>query len=73
MDAFKILLVGEDSVGKSSFLDRFTEDNFVPDLMATIGFDIKMKTILYDGYNLTINIWDTTGQKRFRTITEAYW
>lgn len=70
---FKVILVGETGVGKSSILLRACEDVFQSSYLATIGVDFKIKTIEIDGKTIKIQIWDTAGQERFRTITHSYY
>ena len=69
---FKLLLIGNSSVGKSSLLFRFCEnvwdDNFVP----TIGVDFKLKSIEVNGKKVKLQIWDTAGQERFKNIPSSY-
>jgi len=69
----KILIIGESGVGKSSLLLRFTDDQFDPELAATIGVDFKVKVITIDGNKVKLAIWDTAGQERFRTLTPSYY
>lgn len=69
----KILIIGESGVGKSSLLLRFTDDQFDPELAATIGVDFKVKVINIDGNKVKLAIWDTAGQERFRTLTPSYY
>jgi Ras-related protein Rab-1A len=70
---FKLLLIGNSSVGKSSLLFRFVEnvwdDSFVP----TIGVDFKLKTLDVNGKKVKLQIWDTAGQERFKNITASYY
>ncbi len=70
---FKVLLVGNTSVGKSSlflrFVDKIWNDAFVP----TIGVDFKIKTLNINNKNIKLQIWDTAGQERFRTIISSYY
>jgi len=70
---FKILLVGDAGVGKSSLLLRFTDDSFEEHLASTIGVDFKVKTLCMRGKTVKLTIWDTAGQERFRTITSSYY
>jgi Ras-related protein Rab-8A len=69
-------------VGKSCLLLRFSEDQFTPSFITTIGIDFKIRTIDMDGKKIKLQIWDTAGttlllryinrvagQERFRTIT----
>ncbi|WVQ85108.1 hypothetical protein IAT38_007273 [Cryptococcus sp. DSM 104549] len=71
----KLLLIGNSSVGKSSLLLRFTDDEFLTDeeTAATIGVDFKVKSIELDGKKYKLSIWDTAGQERFRTLTSSYY
>ncbi|KDO23052.1 hypothetical protein SPRG_11899 [Saprolegnia parasitica CBS 223.65] len=70
---FKLLLVGDAGVGKSSMLLRFTDDTFDDHLQSTIGVDFKVKMMQVDGKRIKMTIWDTAGQERFRTLTSSYY
>lgn len=70
---FKLLLIGDSAVGKSTLLERFSENVFNPAFITTIGIDFKIKTLELDGKRYKLQIWDTAGQERFRTITTAYY
>lgn len=72
---FKILLIGDSNVGKSSILLRFTDDKFLSpeDTSATIGVDFKVKMLEIDERRYKLTIWDTAGQERFRTLTSSYY
>nr|XP_013055405.2 EF-hand calcium-binding domain-containing protein 4B isoform X5 [Anser cygnoides] len=61
---FKIIFVGNSSVGKTSFLRRFCEDRFFPGTAATIGVDYSVKTITVDNTQVALQLWDTAGQER---------
>ena len=69
---FKVLLLGNSDVGKSSLILRYVDqvwsDNFVP----TIGVDFKVKTLELDNKNIKMQIWDTAGQERFRNVIASY-
>jgi len=70
---FKLLLIGDSGVGKTSILFKFSEDTFSPAFISTIGIDFKIRTIEVDGKRIKLQVWDTAGQERFRTITTAYY
>ena len=70
---FKILLIGDSGVGKSSILLRFTDDSFEEQMSSTIGVDFKVKTMTLGGKTVKLTIWDTAGQERFRTLTSSYY
>lgn len=61
---FKILLIGNSGVGKSSILLRFTGSNFTEEVGSTIGVDFKIKYINLQKKKLKLTIWDTAGQER---------
>jgi Ras-related protein Rab-1A len=69
---YKILLLGDSSVGKTCFLLRFTEDTFTDNHISTIGVDYKLKIINSDDKIVKLQVWDTAGQDRFRSITKNY-
>ncbi|XP_010461429.1 PREDICTED: ras-related protein RABC1 isoform X1 [Camelina sativa] len=69
---FKVLLIGDSGVGKSSLLLSFTSNTF-DDLSPTIGVDFKVKYLTVGEKKLKLAIWDTAGQERFRTLTSSYY
>jgi small GTP-binding protein len=69
--AFKLLLMGDSQVGKTSLLLNYTEHIFPEEHIATIGVEYKDKYIIKDNYNIRLQIWDTAGQERFRSITKS--
>ena len=70
---FKIIIIGDSSVGKSSVLARFVEDRFSAQYISTIGVDFRIKTVQVDNKIIKLQMWDTAGQERFRTITSSYY
>lgn len=70
---FKLLLIGDSGVGKSSLLLRFSDNSFSGSYITTIGVDFKIRTLVLDGERVKLQIWDTAGQERFRTITSTYY
>ncbi|KAJ3682546.1 hypothetical protein LUZ60_015119 [Juncus effusus] len=70
--SFKILLIGDSAVGKSSLLVSFISSQ-MGDLAPTIGVDFKIKVLTVGGKKLKLTIWDTAGQERFRTLTSSYY
>lgn len=69
---FKIVLVGNSSVGKTSLLRRFCDDCFHPGTCATVGIDYSVKTLLVDNSHVALQLWDTAGQERYRSITKQF-
>ncbi|KIM30199.1 hypothetical protein M408DRAFT_328274 [Serendipita vermifera MAFF 305830] len=69
---FKIALVGDCKVGKTTLLFRFIKGTFSVGYQPTIGIDFGSKYVEMDGTSIRVQIWDTSGQDRFRPITTAY-
>ena len=70
LHTLKVLILGDPSVGKSCFLIRYTEDTFQDVYLSTIGMDCKYKKVdLENGESIRLQLWDTAGQDRFRSIT----
>lgn len=70
---FKLLLIGNSAVGKSSLLLRFSDNIFNESFLPTIGVDFKIRTFDLTGKTVKLQIWDTAGQERFKTITSSYY
>lgn len=70
---FKLLIIGDSDVGKSSLLLRFADNTFSGNYITTIGVDFKIRTVEVEGEKVKLQIWDTAGQERFRTITSTYY
>jgi len=70
---FKILLIGDLGVGKSCVILRYVEGDFPGNIMSSIGVDFKTKQIDLDDRLIKLQIWDTAGHEKFRTITTSYY
>lgn len=70
---FKLLLIGNSSVGKSCLLLRFSDNIFNDNFLPTIGVDFKIRTFDLQNKTIKMQIWDTAGQERFKTITSSYY
>ncbi|KAL0993011.1 hypothetical protein UPYG_G00102130 [Umbra pygmaea] len=70
---FKLLIIGNSSVGKTSFLFRYADDSYTSAFVSTVGIDFKVKTVFRNDKRIKLQIWDTAGQERYRTITTAYY
>ena len=69
---FKVLLLGNSDVGKSSLLLRFVDSVWNEGFVPTIGVDFKVKTLEINNKKVKMQIWDTAGQERFRTVVSTY-
>ena len=72
---YKVILIGDSGVGKSSLLQRFIEPHGALPArgLPTIGVDFRILTKEYGGKRVKLQIWDTAGQERFRTIASSYY
>ena len=70
---FKVLLLGNSNVGKSSIFLRFVDDIWNDTFVPTIGVDFKIKTFEIDSKKIKMQIWDTAGQERFKNIIASYY
>ena len=69
---FQALLLGDSTVGKTSFLIRYTDEDF-KDTLFTIGIDSKIQNLKKNNRNITLKIYDTAGQERYRSIVQNYY
>jgi small GTP-binding protein len=71
---FKLVIIGDCSVGKSSILYRLSNNSFLTNYNPTIGVDFSSKIIEYsNGTKVKLLVWDTAGQERFKSITKNYY
>ena len=69
----KLLVNGNSGVGKTNMLLKFCDNNFMSSHLTTIGIDFKIKTIMIGKHRVRLQIWDTAGQEKFKTITQTYY
>lgn len=70
----KICLLGDVSVGKTSIASRFCKNSFNENYINTIGGAYQQQNIvLNNGVKMKLHIWDTSGQDRFRSMTNLYY
>ena len=70
---FKVVLIGDSSVGKSNILTQYLHDKFDLNTRTTVGVEFGWKKIEMDGMKIKTQIWDTAGQERYQSITSAYY
>ena len=68
---FKTIIIGRSSVGKSTLLLRYVQGEFNPQ-KPTIGIDYRFKKVTYEGQSFNLQLWDSAGQERYRTIVYNY-
>lgn len=69
----KIVMLGDSRVGKSSILKKFISNEFSHNYITTLGIDFLQKTIMVDGINIKVQVWDTAGQEKYRTMVQSYY
>ena len=69
---FKIVILGDTCVGKSCILMRFVKNSMLHNHLSTIGIDSSTKTINTERGKAILQIWDTAGQDKFRSISQSY-
>ena len=70
---FKVSLIGDSSTGKTSILLRFIDDYFTDDTKSTIGVDFKLVSLeLEPKIYAKMQIWDTCGSERFKSLTSSF-
>ena len=69
---YKIVIIGDINVGKTSILSRFRYGSFEPAYMPTLGIDFFTKNLFYEDKTIRLILWDTAGQERFRSLIPSY-
>ncbi|MHA2203759.1 MAG: Rab family GTPase [Candidatus Hodarchaeales archaeon] len=70
---FKIVLIGDGAVGKTSIRRRYMGEGFRADFLATMGADFAYLKTNIDGNEIEWQIWDLAGQPAFRNVMKAYY
>ena len=70
---FKIILIGDSSVGKTNIMNKYLKNQFKEDSRATVGVEFGSKQFEIDNRKIKAQIWDTAGQERYRAVTSAYY
>ena len=70
---FKVVLVGDMSVGKTNIIAKYLKNDFSEDYKTTIGVEFHSKIAKVEGHVVKAQIWDTCGQERFKSITDSYY
>ena len=71
---YKVLILGDSTVGKTCFLVRYVDDSFDDSTLLSVGMDYRLKNVkTEDGTKVKLQIWDTCGQERYRSISKNYY
>ena len=74
IESFKVVLVGESGVGKTSIITQYIDQTFQKDLQSTTGGTFSTKSVECDGGKiLKFEIWDTAGQEKYRSLTTMFY
>ena len=68
----KIILLGDAGVGKTSIINRYYKNKFEVNNMSTIGSTFVIKEVKRDNITYRLNIWDTSGQEKYRSVTKLF-
>ncbi|KAH0786138.1 ras-related protein Rab6 isoform X2 [Histomonas meleagridis] len=72
-ESLKVVFLGDANVGKTSIINRALKGMFTDEIQETIGAYCQQKTIDIDGNDVTLDIWDTAGQEKFRSLAPMYY
>ncbi|MHA1893315.1 MAG: GTP-binding protein, partial [Candidatus Helarchaeota archaeon] len=70
---FKLVIIGDPGVGKTSLLLRYIENRFEEEYLSTIGVDFYIQNINIDNKEVKLQIWDTGGQEKFSYMRPGYY
>ncbi len=69
---FKITILGDAAVGKTSLINQFIEEGFQDDYKPTLGANIVRKDVNLDGVKVRLIMWDLAGQEKYRVVRSMY-
>lgn len=69
----KLLVVGDAETGKTALVNRYAGGDFDPKYVSTVGIDLKITKMQIDGHHLRVQIWDTSGDEKYFSITKGYY
>ena len=70
---FKLILIGNSGVGKSCILQRYIKHTFEESYKCTIGVDFLMKSVIINGQTVKLQLWDTAGQEKYKSMVSSYY
>ena len=69
---YKLIVIGDENVGKTSIINRFKSNQFTGDYQPTVGLDFQNLPLLIDNQNVNLLLYDTAGQEKFRSLIPMY-
>ena len=73
VETIKVVLTGSCATGKTSIINRLVFDNFQEAYESTEGGACGQKTFYYTGKTLAMDVWDTAGQEKYRSLTKIFY
>ncbi|XP_063219883.1 ras-related protein Rab-7L1-like isoform X1 [Bacillus rossius redtenbacheri] len=71
---FKVIIIGDPTVGKTSFVQRYVQNTYKKDYKGTVGVDFALKILKWsDNQTIKLQLWDIAGQERFTWMTRVYY
>ena len=70
---FKLILIGNSGVGKSCILQRYMKHTFEEKYKCTIGVDFLMKSLIINNQTVKLQLWDTAGQEKYKSMVSSYY
>ena len=72
-ETYKVVLIGETGVGKTSIISYFKDGKFNDSVESTISVSFVSKEMNFNGRNITLDIWDTAGQEKYRSLAKIFY
>ena len=69
---YKVILIGDSGVGKTATMERYLKGHFANEYSSTIGIDFGVKIVNKDNRNIKLQMWDTAGQDKFKSLISTY-
>jgi small GTP-binding protein len=70
--SYRVVIIGDFSVGKTCLFNRFIADNYTPYEQSTVGADYQVRNYEIDGRQVELQMWDTAGHEKYRALTPLY-
>ena len=69
---YKLIVIGDENVGKTSIINRFKSNQFTGEYEPTVGLDFQSMSLYIDDQNVTLLLYDTAGQEKYRSLIPLY-
>lgn len=69
---YKIVFIGDVAVGKTSIINRFTDNEYREQYEPSVGVDFTSKSIKFQDKYIKLQLWDTAGQEKFKSLIPSY-